>query len=145
MIRMTGLWEKSASVFHWMIAETKNKRWIPQCYNDKLLTNVHWIQLFFALSPLDLITISYKDSRWVGAWWLGFIVTGTVVLLSGIPFFFLPKSLPKQGQEQNRSKSTELSTVAEQENFLPEEIHEEKEKAVTFQEMARGITQLLRL
>ncbi|XP_071752097.2 solute carrier organic anion transporter family, member 1D1 [Centroberyx gerrardi] len=86
---------------------------------------------------LDSVTINYKDSRWVGAWWLGFIVTGVVMLLSGIPFWFLPKSLPKQGQEQ--SKNTELSTVAEQENFLPDDNqdHEEKEKPVTFSELAK--------
>uniref|UniRef100_A0A668A1N4 Solute carrier organic anion transporter family member n=1 Tax=Myripristis murdjan TaxID=586833 RepID=A0A668A1N4_9TELE len=52
---------------------------------------------------LDTVTINYKDSRWVGAWWLGFIVTGVVMLLSGIPFWFLPKSLPKQGEEQSQN------------------------------------------
>uniref|UniRef100_A0A8C3AWD3 Solute carrier organic anion transporter family member n=1 Tax=Cyclopterus lumpus TaxID=8103 RepID=A0A8C3AWD3_CYCLU len=57
---------------------------------------------------LDSVTINYKDSRWVGAWWLGFIVTGTVILLSSIPFWFLPKSLPKQGQEESHSTGTEL-------------------------------------
>ena len=67
-------------------------------------------------------------------------MTGTVLLLSSIPFWFLPKSLPKQGQEESQSKSTELATVAEQENFLAEENqeHDEKEKPVTFQEMAKG-------
>lgn len=76
----------------------------------------------------------------MGAWWLGFIVTGTVILLSGIPFWFLPRSLPKQGQEKSQSKSTELAPVAEQENFLPEENwdHSGKEKQPTFQELAKG-------
>lgn len=79
----------------------------------------------------------------MGAWWLGFIVTGTVILLSGIPFWFLPKSLPKQGEEQSQSKGTELATVAEQEDFLPEENQEleEKEKPVTFRELAKGTAQ----
>ncbi|XP_074554659.1 solute carrier organic anion transporter family, member 1D1 [Halichoeres trimaculatus] len=87
---------------------------------------------------LDTITINYKDSRWVGAWWLGFIVTGTVVLLSGIPFWFLPKSLPKQGEEQSKNKGTELTAAPEQENFLPDENQDhEKEKPVTFQELAK--------
>ncbi|XP_010791996.1 solute carrier organic anion transporter family member 1C1-like [Notothenia coriiceps] len=92
---------------------------------------------------LDTVTINYKDSRWVGAWWLGFIVTGVVILLSSIPFWFLPKSLPKEGQEE--SKSTELSTVTEQENFLPDETQdEEKEKPVTFQELAKDFLPSLR-
>lgn len=78
----------------------------------------------------------------MGAWWLGFIVTGTVVLLSSIPFFFFPKSLPKQGQEQEeiQSKSTELATKTEQEQFLPEETQEK----VKFQEMAKGNSLLSR-
>ncbi|CAG5868034.1 unnamed protein product [Menidia menidia] len=91
--------------------------------------------------PLDSITITHKDSRWVGAWWLGFIVTGTVILLSSIPFFFLPKSLPKQGQKRGINKATELTAVSEQEGFLPEEEkekedkEEKEEKAVSVQEM----------
>lgn len=90
---------------------------------------------------LDTVTITHKDSRWVGAWWLGFIVTGTVVLMSSVPFFFLPKSLPKQGQKQTQpqSKETEMTVVAEQESFLPSETpeQEEKEKPVTFKELAK--------
>ncbi|KAM3587996.1 uncharacterized protein V6R79_018423 [Siganus canaliculatus] len=95
---------------------------------------------------LDTITINYKDSRWVGAWWLGFMATGTLVLLSSFPFWFLPKSLPKQGKEESQSKSTELSTVAEQENFLPDENqdHNEKETPVTFKQMAKDFVPSLK-
>lgn len=87
---------------------------------------------------LDSVTINYKDSRWVGAWWLGFIATGTIILLSSIPFWFLPKSLPKQGQEKDQSKNQEVATEAEQDNFLPDQEQEEKE--ATFREMAKGTT-----
>ncbi|XP_074482148.1 solute carrier organic anion transporter family, member 1D1 isoform X1 [Sebastes fasciatus] len=93
---------------------------------------------------LDAVTINYKDSRWVGAWWLGFIVTGTLILLSSIPFWFLPKSLPKQGQEQSQSKSTELATVAEQENFMPDENQDHEEKPVSFKELAKDFVPSLR-
>ncbi|XP_053317997.1 solute carrier organic anion transporter family member 1B3-like [Spea bombifrons] len=48
---------------------------------------------------LDSITISPQDSRWVGAWWLGFLIAGAINLLSGIPFCFLPKSLKSQSEE----------------------------------------------
>ncbi|XP_061617558.1 solute carrier organic anion transporter family member 1C1-like isoform X1 [Phyllopteryx taeniolatus] len=82
---------------------------------------------------LDSVTINYKDSRWVGAWWLGFIATGTIILLSSIPFWFLPKSLPKQGKEKDQSKGLELCTETEQDNFL----QDQEEKEVTFQEMAK--------
>ncbi|XP_042323632.1 solute carrier organic anion transporter family member 1B1-like [Sceloporus undulatus] len=45
---------------------------------------------------LGTITITPTDSRWVGAWWLGFLAAAVTNLLSGIPFLFLPKSLEKE-------------------------------------------------
>ncbi|NWI21654.1 SO1C1 protein, partial [Crypturellus soui] len=55
---------------------------------------------------LESITITPQDSRWVGAWWLGFIIAGTVSLLSAIPFCFLPKSLEKpEGANHDKTSS----------------------------------------
>ncbi|XP_043093078.1 solute carrier organic anion transporter family, member 1D1 [Puntigrus tetrazona] len=65
---------------------------------------------------LDTIAINHKDSRWVGAWWLGFLITGGVMLLAGIPFWFLPKSLPKQVETETETKSNE----GEQDRFIPD-------------------------
>uniref|UniRef100_A0A8C4ZPT7 Solute carrier organic anion transporter family member n=1 Tax=Gadus morhua TaxID=8049 RepID=A0A8C4ZPT7_GADMO len=62
---------------------------------------------------LDALTINDQDSRWVGAWWLGFLVTGVVILMSAIPFFFLPKSMAKQEEE----KEVNFSELAK--DFLP--------------------------
>lgn len=100
-------------------------------------------QQAFAFSP-DSITITYKDSRWVGAWWLGFLINGTVILLSSIPFFFLPKSLPKQGEEEGNNKSMEIASFQEKDNFLPDENKdgEDKENTATFKEMVKGTSVL---
>uniref|UniRef100_A0A8C9TZ23 Solute carrier organic anion transporter family member n=1 Tax=Scleropages formosus TaxID=113540 RepID=A0A8C9TZ23_SCLFO len=46
---------------------------------------------------VDSVTITPKDTRWVGAWWLGFFVSSAIMLLAAVPFWFLPRSLPKQG------------------------------------------------
>uniref|UniRef100_A0A8D0CJV0 Solute carrier organic anion transporter family member n=1 Tax=Scleropages formosus TaxID=113540 RepID=A0A8D0CJV0_SCLFO len=48
---------------------------------------------------VDSVTITPKDTRWVGAWWLGFFVSSAIMLLAAVPFWFLPRSLPKQGEE----------------------------------------------
>lgn len=42
----------------------------------------------------ETVTITPGDARWVGAWWLGYLIAGTITLISAIPFWFLPKSLP---------------------------------------------------
>uniref|UniRef100_A0A8C9QUD6 Solute carrier organic anion transporter family member n=1 Tax=Scleropages formosus TaxID=113540 RepID=A0A8C9QUD6_SCLFO len=43
---------------------------------------------------VDSVTITPKDTRWVGAWWLGFFVSSAIMLLAAVPFWFLPRSLP---------------------------------------------------
>lgn len=32
-----------------------------------------------------------NDARWVGAWWLGYLIAGVLSVLAAIPFWFLPK------------------------------------------------------
>ncbi|KAK3544801.1 hypothetical protein QTP86_027560 [Hemibagrus guttatus] len=75
------------------------------------------IYVNFGAADLDSISINHKDTRWVGAWWLGFLVTGAVMLLAGIPFWFLPRSLPKQAEGDAR-KSQEVDH-SEQDSFIP--------------------------
>uniref|UniRef100_A0A8C3NPD1 Solute carrier organic anion transporter family member n=1 Tax=Geospiza parvula TaxID=87175 RepID=A0A8C3NPD1_GEOPR len=45
--------------------------------------------------------INPKDSRWVGAWWLGLLICGAVNFIASLPFWFLPYSLPKEGENEN--------------------------------------------
>ncbi|XP_012675931.2 solute carrier organic anion transporter family member 1C1-like [Clupea harengus] len=44
---------------------------------------------------LDSVTITPQDSRWVGAWWLGYVVAGGLTFITALPFWFLPRSLPE--------------------------------------------------
>ncbi|XP_028613421.1 solute carrier organic anion transporter family member 1A4-like [Grammomys surdaster] len=49
----------------------------------------------------DDLTINPIDTRWVGAWWIGFLICAGVNILTSIPFFFFPKRLPKEGLKDN--------------------------------------------
>ena len=83
----------------------------------------------------------------MGAWWLGFLVTGVVILMSAIPFFFLPKSMAKQGEEEEEEEEEERGRTGkgsnmEHDNFLPGEkarAEKEEEKEVNFSELAKGM------
>lgn len=50
--------------------------------------------------PADL-TITPTDTRWVGAWWFGLLICAGVNVLTAIPFFFLPKTLAREGLKDN--------------------------------------------
>ena len=32
-----------------------------------------------------------KDPRWIGAWWIGFMVLGIAIILISLPMFFFPR------------------------------------------------------
>nr|XP_028685142.1 solute carrier organic anion transporter family member 1C1 isoform X4 [Macaca mulatta] len=57
----------------------------------------------------DHITITPKDPQWVGAWWLGYLIAGIISLLAAVPFWYLPKSLPRSQSREDSNSSSEKS------------------------------------
>ncbi|XP_060100584.1 solute carrier organic anion transporter family member 1A2-like [Heteronotia binoei] len=49
---------------------------------------------------VETVTINSRDIRWVGAWWLGLLICGAASVVAALPFWFLPRSLPKEGEEK---------------------------------------------
>uniref|UniRef100_A0A8C0F5P6 Solute carrier organic anion transporter family member n=1 Tax=Bubo bubo TaxID=30461 RepID=A0A8C0F5P6_BUBBB len=79
-------------------------------------------ELFVDLGSVDAeeITITVTDARWVGAWWLGILICALLNLLVGIPFWFLPKSLVKEGETNEPEEMSKTSVVPLQENYKNE-------------------------
>ncbi|NXS94360.1 SO2B1 protein, partial [Jacana jacana] len=51
----------------------------------------------------DDVQLTNKDPRWVGAWWLGFLVAASLVAISAVPYFFFPREMPKEEQRHYHS------------------------------------------
>ncbi|XP_044835238.1 solute carrier organic anion transporter family member 1C1-like isoform X2 [Mauremys mutica] len=83
---------------------------------------------------LDSITITHNDARWVGAWWLGYLIAGVLSVLAAIPFWFLPKHLPRPESRKDSSTSSEQSKFIIEDN---REHHRSYEQQVKILEMAK--------
>ncbi|KAK7091375.1 solute carrier organic anion transporter family member 4A1-like [Littorina saxatilis] len=59
-----------------------------------------FLNFFTDVDKLDEITqgISPANPRWVGAWWMGFLVSGTAAIIISLPMFGFPKVLPESGK-----------------------------------------------
>ncbi|NXR95591.1 SO1C1 protein, partial [Hypocryptadius cinnamomeus] len=69
-----------------------------------------WVDV--GVVDIDAISINPKDTRWVGAWWLGLLICGAVNFIASLPFWFLPYSLPKEGENENMKINSWKKTCA---------------------------------
>ncbi|GFS18173.1 solute carrier organic anion transporter family member [Elysia marginata] len=52
---------------------------------------------------LEETTLTPKHPRWIGAWWLGYIVCGVLALLASLPLMWFPRRLPpRPGRHDNK-------------------------------------------
>ncbi|XP_074124989.1 solute carrier organic anion transporter family member 1C1 isoform X2 [Sminthopsis crassicaudata] len=83
---------------------------------------------------LDNLAITPKDTQWVGAWWLGYLIAGALSLIAAVPFWFLPKNLMKPVSRKDSISSSEKSKFIVEN---PKEYHIHYQEKVTMLEMAR--------
>lgn len=84
----------------------------------------------------ESITITPSDARWVGAWWLGYLIAGVITLLAAIPFWFLPRALPLSGPRRADACAPEQASFI-RDSPLQKHKYPAGNKS-TFVEMAKG-------
>ena len=72
--------------------------------------------------------LSHEHPRWIGAWWLGFVILGGVQLVSALPLFWFPKQI--------KSESIDVEPAANGKAILP--LTEELESPVKHTEAENG-------
>lgn len=93
------------------------------------------VTIIFTLHT-ETITITPADARWVGAWWLGYLIAGVITLLSAIPFWFLPRSLPIPGPQGPEKCTPEQTSFIKDPPLLKHKYPADEN--TSFIEMAKG-------
>lgn len=101
----------------------------------KCLLNMKWRYCSRAAAT-ESITITPADARWVGAWWLGYLIAGVITLLAAIPFWFLPRSLPLSGPRRPDRFAPEQASFIKDSPLQKHKYPAENKS--TFVEMAKG-------
>lgn len=75
---------------------------------------------------METVTITPGDARWVGAWWLGYIISGVITLMSAVPFWFLPKSLPIPVEKHDSSCTQEQARFIKDSSVMQHKFRQEE-------------------
>ncbi|XP_047547854.1 solute carrier organic anion transporter family member 2B1 isoform X2 [Lutra lutra] len=93
--------------------------------------------------PEGGISLTSKDPRWVGAWWLGFLISAGAVALAAVPYFFFPREMPREKHElrfRRRILETTASSVSKGEDSPSESPAESQEKQDSLTQIAPDLT-----
>nr|XP_033803282.1 solute carrier organic anion transporter family member 2B1 isoform X4 [Geotrypetes seraphini] len=62
------------------------------------------------------ILLKPSDPQWVGAWWMGFLVASSLVLIASIPYFFFPKKMVKERVKEGKTSKVSQSEFKRKED-----------------------------
>ncbi|CAL4073406.1 unnamed protein product, partial [Meganyctiphanes norvegica] len=70
------------------------------------------------INPSFTPDLNLKDPRWLGAWWIGYALLGTILTVLGALFFLFPPTLPEMREREVEVLAKEAKKRAQKEGGL---------------------------
>ena len=69
--------------------------------------------LFHSVSFFSDVNLTPRHPSWIGAWWLGFVVFGTISILVSVPLIFFPRHIKPTHRQRNTCDENVTKTKGE--------------------------------
>ncbi|XP_078065406.1 solute carrier organic anion transporter family member 2A1-like isoform X2 [Mustelus asterias] len=96
------------------------------------------LRLYVDLDRVNPATIDLKpsDPRWIGAWWLGLLISSSILVIISVPYFFFPREMIPR--KKSGSESDMLSEM-EEKRMKEMSIREFIKRSITLPALAIGM------
>lgn len=88
-------------------------------------------------------TIDNKDTRWLGAWWLGWLILGSILTFFGLLMMLFPKELPRAAVRRKIAMGKENFASNNEKQNDEGNLASFKDMMVTFKRLLKNKTYML--
>lgn len=95
-------------------------------------------------ADLNSVSLTPDNPRWVGAWWVGFLISGALAFLVALPIAGFPKSLPGSDQYKKDREQEVYKGKGKKDNYVVDkQLDNEKESPLNYKQILKSVKVLV--
>ena len=90
------------------------------------------------------VSLTPDNPRWVGAWWVGFLISGALAFLVALPIAGFPKSLPGSDQYRKDREQEVYKGKGKKDNYVVDKpVDNEEESPLNYKQILKSVKVLV--
>ena len=106
---------------------------------------MYWLNYNFSTvySSIFRVSLTPDNPRWVGAWWIGFIISGILAFIVAFPLAGFPKYLPGSSKYRVEKEHEVYSRKRKKEGSEEEKLSTETETPLNYKQILKSVKVLV--